>query len=90
MGDATEVPSTSLGAAVILQQDIQRPTKDTDVVMRDGMLVRILHCKQEGFARYMGRNPLCGDYRCQTGGIEARAEFLIPVVDFAYPIGVRW
>jgi len=56
--DATEEPSTSAGAAVILQQDLQLPTQDTDVVMRDRMLVRILHCKQEGFARYMDETYL--------------------------------
>ena len=51
--DATEEPNTSAGAAIILQQDLQPPTQDTDIVMRDRMLVRVLHCKQEGFARYM-------------------------------------
>ena len=50
---ATEEPSTSAGAAAILQQDLQPATQDTDVVMRDRMLVRILYSKQDGFARYM-------------------------------------
>lgn len=54
--DATEEPSTSAGAAVILQQDLQPPTQDTDIVMRDRMLVRVLHCKQEGFTKYMDEN----------------------------------
>lgn len=54
--DATEEPGTSAGAAVVLQQALQPPvaTADNmDVVMRDRMLVRILHSKQDGFARYM-------------------------------------
>jgi hypothetical protein len=54
----TEEPSTSAGAAVILQQDLQPPTQDTDIVMRDRMLVRVLHCKQEGFTRYMDETQL--------------------------------
>ena len=56
--DPTEEPSTSAGAAVILQQDLQPPTRDTDIVMRDRMLVRVLHCKQEGFTRYMDETQL--------------------------------
>ena len=56
--DATEEPSTSAGAAIILQQDLQPPTQDTDIVMRDRMLVRVLYCKQEGFTRYMDETHL--------------------------------
>jgi len=56
--DPTEEPSTSAGAAVILHQDLQPPTRDTDIVMRDRMLVRVLHCKQEGFTKYMDEAQL--------------------------------
>ena len=56
--DAAEEPSTSAGAAVILQQDLQLATQDTDVVMRDRMLVRILHSKQDGFTKYMDETQL--------------------------------
>lgn len=56
--EATEEPTTSAGAAAILQQDLQPPTEDTDVVMRDRMLVRILYSKQDGFARYMDETYL--------------------------------
>ena len=56
--DASEEPSTSAGAAVILQQDLQPPTQDTDIVMRDRMLVRVLYCKQQSFTRYMDETHL--------------------------------
>jgi hypothetical protein len=51
--NAAEEPNTSAGAAAILQQDLQPATQDTDVIMRDRMLVRILHSKQGGFPKYM-------------------------------------
>ena len=56
--EATEEPTTSAGAAAILQQDLQPPTQDTDIVMRDRMLVRILHSKQDASARYMDETYL--------------------------------
>ena len=56
--ESTEELTTSTGVVAILQQDLQPPTEDTDIVMRDRVPVRMLYSKQDGFARYMDETHL--------------------------------